>query len=115
MPAWSATTQAALSSGDNLQVLLATDTSPINSALKGFAFTPQAGPINLAIWNNSGQTLVLQASPDNVTWLPVTLNGAAVSVASGLCLEFSGLPSGLNYRLANAVAITAGGTVWLAR
>ncbi len=115
MPAWSATTQAALSSGDNLQVLLSTDTSPTAGALKGFAFTPQATPINLAIWNNSGQTLVLQASPDNVNWLPVTANGVAVSVGTGLCLEFSGLAGGLNYRLANAVAITAGGTVWVTR
>lgn len=115
MPAWSATTQAALSAGDNLQCLLATDTSGTSGALKGFAFTPQATPINLAIWNKSGQTLVLQASPDNVTWLPVTLNGVAVSVADSLCLEFSGVPSGLNYRLANSVAITAGGTVWVAR
>jgi hypothetical protein len=115
MPAWAINTQAALSAGDNLQVLLVTDTSGAGGALKGFSFTPQATPINLAIWNNSGQTIVLQASPDNATWLPVTLNGVAVSVATGLCLEFSGLAAGLNYRLANAVAITAGGTVWVAR
>ena len=115
MPVWAIGTQAALSAGDNLQCLLATDTSPSNGALKGFAFTPQAGPINLSIWNNSAQTLTLQASPDNVTWLPVTINGTAVSVTTGLCLEFSGLSSGLNYRLANSVAITAGGTVWVAR
>jgi len=115
MAAWSATTQAALSAGDNLQVLGATETSGAGGALKGFAFTPQATPINLAILNNSGQTLVLQASADNTTWLPVTLNGTVVSVATGLCLEFSGLASGLNYRLANAVAITAGGAVWVAR
>lgn len=114
MPAWSATTQAALSSGDNLQCLLATETSGTGGALKGFALTPQPTPIELAIWNNSGQTLVLQASPDNVTWLPVTDDGTAISVASGICEQYT-VASGMNYRLANAVAITAGGTVWVSR
>lgn len=114
MPAWSATTQAALSSGDNLQCLLSTDTSGAGGALKGFSFTPQATPVLLAILNNSGQTLVLQASADNVTWLPVSYNGTAISVVTGICGEFP-VVAGLNYRLSNATAITAGGTVWVAR
>lgn len=114
MPAWSIAGQAALSSGDNLQCLLATETSPTTGALKGFALHGQLTTVMLAIWNNSGQTLVLQSSPDNVTWLPVSVNGNAVSVASGICGEYPVAP-GLNYRLANAVAIVAGGTVWIAR
>ena len=115
MPAWSATTQATLSAGDNLQCLLATDTSGAGGALKGFSLTPQPiGPTQLAILNNSGQTLVLQASADNVTWLPVSSGGVAISVATGTVGEFT-VATGLNYRLSNAVAITAGGTVWVAR
>lgn len=114
MPAWSIATQAALSSGDNLQCLLSTDTSPTAGFLKGFSLTPQATSPMLAIQNNSGQTLVLQASCDNITWLPVSVNGTAVSVASGACGQYP-VAAGLNYRLANAVSIAAGGTVWVAR
>lgn len=114
MPAWSIAGQAALSSGDNLQCLLATDASPTTGVLKGFAFTPQPTPINLAILNNSGQTLVLQASADNVTWLAVSYNGTAVSVPNATVGIYP-VASGLNYRLANAVAIMAGGTIWVAR
>lgn len=114
MPSWSATTQAALSSGDNLQCLLATDTSPAAGSLKGFAFTPQATPILLTIINNSGQTLTLQASADNVTWLPVSYNGTAISVTNATAYSVP-VSSGLNYRLNNSSQISAGGTVWVAR
>ena len=114
MPAWSATTQAALSSGDNLQVLLATEAIAAGAGLKGFAFTGQPTSVFAAFWNNSGATLALQASPDNVNWLTVYFTGTAVTVATGDCGIFA-MSSGLNYRLYNAGAIAAGGTVWVAR
>lgn len=115
MPAWSISTQAALSSGDNLQVLAASETSGAGGAMKGFAFTPQVTPIVLTVVNNSGQTLVLQVSADNVVWTPLNIQGgSAVSFTSGSAASVT-VGSGLNYRLSNAVAITAGGTVWVAR
>lgn len=115
MPTWSINTQCALSPGDNLQVLAATETSPSNGALKGFSFTPQATPIVVTIVNNSGQALVLQVSADNVVWTPLNIQGgASVQFVSGSAASVT-LGSGLMYRLANAVAITAGGTVWVAR
>ena len=114
MPAWSAAGTTSLSSGERLQVLLATDASGAGGFLQGFTLGAQPVPIALTIVNNSGQTVVLQASADNVTWLPVTSQGTAVSVATGLAETFT-VSSGLYYRLANAVAIVAGGTIWVAR
>lgn len=115
MPAWSATTQAALSSGDNLQCLAATESSPTNGALKGFAFTPQPTPIVLTVINNSGQTLTIEVSADNVVWTTLNIQGgAAVQFPTASAASVT-IGSGLNYRLRNAVAITAGGTVWVAR
>lgn len=114
MPAWSAAGTVALSSGEKLQVLLATDASGAGGFLQGFVLTAQPVPVALTIVNNSGQTVVLQASADGVTWLPVTSQGVAVSVATGLAETFT-VSSGLYYRLTNAVAIVAGGTIWIAR
>ena len=116
MPVWSINTQAALSAGDQLLVLTATDTLAANGSLKGFAFTPQATPIVVTIVNNSGQTLTLQCSADNVVWTTMTLmNGVAGVTFSTATASSVTLGSGLNYRLNSAVAITAGGTVWIAR
>lgn len=114
MPAWTVAAQAALSSGDNLQCLLATEGSVANGSLKGFSLTPQPTPVLLSILNNSGQTLTLQASADNVTWLPVSYNGTAISVTTATVGSYP-VSSGLNYRLNNVSQITAGGTVWVAR
>jgi hypothetical protein len=115
MPAWAINTQVALSSGDNLQCLLATEAIGAGGALKGFAFTPQVTPIVPTVVNNSGQTLVLEVSADNIVWTPLVIQGgAAVQFTSGSAASVT-VGSGLNYRLANAVAIVAGGTVWVAR
>lgn len=114
MPAWSAAGTTNLSSGEKLNVLTSTDASGAGGFLQGFTFSPQPVPIALTIANNSGQTVVLQASADNVTWLPVTSQGTAVSVATAIAETFT-VSSGLYYRLTNAVAIVAGGTIWVAR
>jgi|HubBroStandDraft_1064217.scaffolds.fasta_scaffold43497_3 hypothetical protein len=114
MPAWSAAGTTNLSSGERLEVLTATDSSGADGALQGFTFSPQPVSIALTIVNNSGEPVVLQASADNVTWLPVTSQGVAVSVATGIAETFT-VSSGLYYRLSNATEITAGGTIWVAR
>jgi hypothetical protein len=115
MPAWAINTQAALSSGDNLQVLSASEAIAANAGLKGFSFTPQATQVVLSILNNSGVALTIQKSVDNVTWLPAQQGGGAIiSFPSGTATDYV-CSTGTNYRLMNAVAITAGGAVWVAR
>ena len=115
MPAWSAAGTTNLSAGEKLNVLKATEASGAGGFLQGFTLTPQTSPVIATILNNSGQTVVLQCSADNVTWVPVTAtNGSAISVATGAA-EVYELGAGLYYRLTNAVAIVAGGTIWIAR
>jgi hypothetical protein len=114
MPAWSAAGTTSLSSGERLEVLTATDASGAGGFLQGFTFSPQPVPIALTIVNGSPETVVLQASADNVNWFPVTSQGVAVSVATLIAETFT-VSSGLYYRLTNATAIVAGGTIWVAR
>lgn len=114
MPAWSAAGTTALSSGDKLQVLLATETSGAGGQLQGFTLAPQPEQVALTIWNNSGQQVVLNSSPDNVNWIAVASAGVAVQVDSGVASMFI-VSSGLYYRIGNAVAIVAGGTIWVSR
>jgi hypothetical protein len=113
MPAWSAAGTTNLSSGERLNVLLATDPA-IASALQGFTFTPQPVPVALTIVNDSGATVTLEASADNTIWLPVTSQGVVVSVATALAETFT-VSSGLYYRLLPGAATTAGTTIWVAR
>ena len=107
-------TPTELSCGDKLAVLNAE-----NLANGGFtmavAFTPQASDINVALYNNSGQTVTLQASPDLVQadFMPVTAGGVAASVVAGAVGVFW-VTSGLYYAVKAGGAITAG-TVWIAR
>ena len=107
-------TPTALAAGQKVAVLNAE-----NLANGGFtmavAFTPQPQPVTLAIYNASGQTVTLQASPDLTSgdFLPVSVAGSAVSVANNTVAEFAVAPS-LFYAVKAGAAITAG-TIWLAR
>jgi hypothetical protein len=115
MPAWTAAGTTSLSSGDKLQVLLATDASPAGGFLQGFTFLPQPSPLVLTIFNDSPQTVAIQVSPDNINWLPLTIaDGVAVTFPTDTAISVT-VGSGLYYRLTNATAIVAGGTIWVAR
>ena len=108
-------TPTALSIGERIAVLNGENLA--NGALTmGVSLHP--GPTNpvLAVYNNSGQTVTLQASPDFVSadYLPVTdTAGVAVSVATGTVVAAE-VAAGLNYAVKAGGAITAG-TIWLAR
>ena len=76
---------------------------------------PARDALVATVVNNSGQLLTLQCSADNITWTPVAINnGASVTFPSGFAVSVT-MGTGLNYRLASATAIVAGGTVWVAR
>ena len=116
MPAFNAAQNPTeLASGDRVAVLNAENLA--NAAFTmAVSLTPQPnGPIMLGVWNNSGQTVTLQASPDLVQadFLPVSSGAQAISVATGAVGEFS-VSSGLYYAVKAGAAITAG-TIWLAR
>lgn len=112
MPAWSAKGTTNLASGYKLAVLLA-ESIAAGVPTQGFTFSPQPTPICLAIWNNSGQNVVLDASPDNVTWVACASAGVAIQVDTNVCSAFI-VAGGLYYRISSASDITDG-TIWVAR
>jgi hypothetical protein len=92
MPLFSAVqTPTELSSGDKLSVLNGENLA-LNALTMAVSLTPQPAPIDLAIYNNSGQSVSLVASP----------------VGTAL------VAPGLYYAVKAGAAITAG-TIWLAR
>ena len=116
MPAFGAVqTPTLLNSGERVAVLNGENLG--NSALTmAVSLSPQPEPVVLAIYNNSGQSVSLVASPDFTSsdYLPVYNEaGNAVAVATGNVWMAMVAP-GLNYAVKAGGAITAG-TIWLAR
>lgn len=108
-------TPTELSSGDKLAVLNAEDLAN-NGLTMAIALTPQPEPIDLAIYNKSGQSVSLVASPDLTSgdFLPVYNEaGNAVTVANSTVGTVK-VASGLYYAVKAGGAIMAG-TIWLAR
>lgn len=116
MPAFVSTnTPTALSAGEAVAVLQKENLA--NAAFTmAVVLTPQPNaPIMLSLYNNSSQTVTLQASPDLVQadFLPVSSGAQAISVATGAVGTFE-VSSGFYYSVKAGGAITAG-TIWLAR
>jgi hypothetical protein len=108
-------TPTALSSGERIAVLNAENLSS-GALTMAVSLHPQANaPIMLSLYNNSGQTVTLQGSPDLVQadFMPVSSGAQAISVANGAVGTFE-VSSGLYYAVKAGGAITAG-TIWLAR
>jgi hypothetical protein len=116
MPLFSAVqTPTELSSGDKLSVLNGENLA-LNALTMAVSLTPQPAPIDLAIYNNSGQSVSLVASPDltSADFLPVYNEaGNEVTVVTGEVGTALVAP-GLYYAVKAGAAITAG-TIWLAR
>jgi hypothetical protein len=116
MPLFSAVqTPTELSSGDKLSVLNGENLA-LNALTMAVSLTPQPAPIDLAIYNNSGQSVSLVASPDLISgdFLPVYNEaGNEVTVVTGEVGTALVAP-GLYYAVKAGAAITAG-TIWLAR
>ena len=116
MPAFSAGATT-LSSGDKLAVLNAENLA--NGALTmPVCFTPQPVSVDLAIVNNTTQSVSLVASYDNKsdgsTYFPVYNEaGNAVTAATDTVATVR-VATGLFYAVKAGGAITAG-TIWLAR
>ena len=108
-------TPTALSSGEKLAVLNSENLANNTLSMAVQLHSQPSSPIVLAIYNKSGQTITLQASPDLVAadFAPVSSGGTAISVADSTVGEFS-VSSGLYYAVKAGADITAG-TVWLAR
>jgi hypothetical protein len=108
-------TPTTLSPGEKLTVL--NNENLANGALTmAVSITPQATTVILAVYNNSGQSVTLCASPDfiAVDYLPVTdTAGVAVAVAAGTVVLCE-VAAGLQYAVKAGGAVT-GGTIWLAR
>ena len=108
-------TPTALSGGERVAVLNAENLG--NAALTmAIALIPQPTQVVLAIYNNSGQSVSLVASPDLVAgdFLPVYNEaGNAVTAANGQVWTAL-VSTGLYYAVKAGGAIT-GGTIWLAR
>ena len=108
-------TPTSLSAGDSLAVLNAENLS--NGALTmAVSLTPQPTPVPLAVYNKSGQSVSLVASPDLTSgdFLPVYNEaGNAVTVANNTVAMVL-VAHGLYYAVKAGGAITAG-TIWLAR
>ena len=105
----------ALSSGERLAVLNAENLANAGISM-AVALMPQPTPVVLAIYNNSGQSVSLVASPDLTSgdFLPVYNEaGNVVTVPNGQCWTAMVAP-GLYYAVKAGGAITAG-TIWLAR
>ena len=114
MPLFS-TSPTTLSSGEKLAVLNAENLGS-GALTQAVSLTPQPTSITLAIYNNSGQTVDLVASPDftSANYLPV-YNEAGVAVTAATdTVATAQVAAGLNYAIKAGGAITAG-TVWLAR
>jgi hypothetical protein len=116
MPTFGAVqTPTELSSGDKLAVLNAENLA-LNALTMAVSLTPQPTPVMLAIWNNSGETVSLVASPDltSADFLPVYNEaGNEVTVATGEVGTALVAP-GLYYAVKAGSAIAAG-TIWMAR
>ena len=108
-------TPTTLSSGENLAVLNAENLSN-NALTMAVYFTPQPTPITLAIYNKSGQSVSLVASPDNTAadFLPV-YNEAGNAVAAANSTVATCIVSPALYYAVKAGGAITGGTVWLAR
>jgi hypothetical protein len=108
-------TPTSLSTGERVE-LLAGENLANNGVTMAVSLTPQPTPVVLAIWNNSGESVSLVASPDltSADFLPVYNEaGNEVTVGSGEVGTALVAP-GLYYAVKAGGAITAG-TIWLAR
>ncbi len=118
MPAFGAVqTPTELAAGERVAVLNAENLA-LNALTMAVTLTPQPTPADLAIVNNSTQTVSLVASADNnpsgATYFPVyNESGTAVTAATNTVATARVAP-GLFYAIKAGGAIVAG-TVWLAR
>ena len=106
-----------LSSGEKLAVLNAENLAN-NALTMAVSLTPQPTSVDLAIVNNSSQTVTLLASADNksdgTTYFPV-FNEAGVAVTAATnTIATARVAPGLFYAVKAGGAIVAG-TIWLAR
>ena len=109
-------TPTTLSSGDKLQVINSADTIASGSLSMAVSLEPQPTQITMGIYNNSGQSISLVASPDFVSgdYLPVyNTAGTAVTVPNGQVWLLAISP-GLQYAVKAGAQITSG-SVWLTR
>ena len=108
-------TTTALSSGEKLAVLNAENLAN-NALTMAVSLTPQPTPVTLAIYNASGQSVTLCASPDLTSgdFLPVYNEAGNVVTAANNTVATVIVAPGLSYAVKAGGAITAG-TIWIAR
>ncbi len=118
MPAFGAVqTPTELAAGERVAVLNAENLG--NGALTmAVTLAPQPTPVDLAIVNNSNQTVDLVASADNKadgsTYFPVYNEAGTAVTAATDTVATARVAAGLFYAIKAGGAIVAG-TVWLAR
>jgi hypothetical protein len=117
MPAFtSPQSPTALSSGEKLAVLNAENLAE-NALTMAVALEPQPQLVALSIYNGSGETVALVASPTMTAddFFPVTYDGTPVTAASDTVTTVE-VASSLFYAVQNgAVGAITDGTIWLAR
>lgn len=105
----------ALSSGEKLAVLN-NEALAADALTMAVALTAQPVLVTLAVYNNSGESVTLCASPDMTAadFLPVYDHEGAVITLATATVTMLEVASGLYYAVKAGAAI-AGGTIWLAR
>lgn len=108
-------TPTSLSTGERVAVLNAENLA-LNGLTMAVSLTPQPTSITLALYNNSGQSVTLVASPDltAANFLPVYDEAGVAVTAATATVATARVAPGLYYAVKAGGAIAAG-TIYLAR